>query len=334
MMRRAIRPMLVIGAAAFVLAACSSGTPLEPPAQLLSAVGTGADRSSSSMAPDAAQQNLLYVSDLTAGDVYVYSYPQGKPEGKLTGFSGPFSICTNTSGNVWILDTHAGEILEYAHGGTKPIAKLEDAAYWASDCAVDPKTGNVAVANVFTAAGEPTPGNLMVYPKGKGKPRTYTDPNLVNFMYVTYDDAGNLFVDGFGTQGNNFALAELPSGKSALVDVKLNQSIAAGDTADVAWDGKYVAVGDAATNAIYQFVIRGNRGKKVGTTRLHGETSGFLGHFCLPVLSAAKNAQATSVIVPNNTSVGFWSYPSGGSPAKTLGTTFIFASGAAVSPAR
>ncbi len=41
------------------------------------------------MMPSASSEDLLYVSSIDKGDIYVYSYPQGKLVGTLTGFIKP-----------------------------------------------------------------------------------------------------------------------------------------------------------------------------------------------------------------------------------------------------
>ena len=75
------------------------------------------------MSPAAAGP-LLYVSDIGAEDVDVFSYPGGKQVGKLTGFSEPAGLCTDRKGDVFVVDSGSDRILEYAHGGTSPIATL------------------------------------------------------------------------------------------------------------------------------------------------------------------------------------------------------------------
>jgi hypothetical protein len=56
------------------------------------------------MAPEAKRNELLYVSDYSSpyrsNDVLVYSYPQGKLVGKLTGFTEPAGECVDSAGNV------------------------------------------------------------------------------------------------------------------------------------------------------------------------------------------------------------------------------------------
>lgn len=318
------------------LVACSAASPqLTPPAQPAAALGVpranGTPRSW--MDAEAAKKPLLYVSDLTAGNVYAYTYPKGRLVGTLVNVGAPDGLCTDAAGHLWVVNSQAEELVEYDHGGTTPIATLRDPGFWPSDCAVDPKTGDLAVANVFTQEGQPTPGNLVIYERAKGKPRSLVAQSIVNYMYVTYDDRGNLFVDGFGASSNDFALVEIPAGKNVFRPIALDQSIGNGNTADVKWDGKYLAVGDAGANAIYQFTVRGSKGTKVGTTVLTNVYSGYLGHVCFPRTGAAT-AQSKRVVVPNNNDVGYWNYPAGGNSTYNVTTSLTFAYAAALSKPR
>jgi sugar lactone lactonase YvrE len=79
------------------------------------------DRTPSWMAPDIKGQSLLYVTDFSGGEVFVYSYPQGKLVGQLTGLNEPNGACVDKTGDVWIADTGASKIVEYKHGGKWPI---------------------------------------------------------------------------------------------------------------------------------------------------------------------------------------------------------------------
>ena len=86
------------------------------------------DHGPSWMAPGAMTKDLLYVSNLAANTVAVYSYPQDKLVGTLTGFHKPDGICVDKKGNVWIVNNEVSQssedVVEYKHGGTKPIATV------------------------------------------------------------------------------------------------------------------------------------------------------------------------------------------------------------------
>ncbi|HEU5479584.1 MAG TPA: hypothetical protein VFU90_07100, partial [Candidatus Tumulicola sp.] len=199
-----------------------------PQARILARLGRGLPAHSSSgrswMDPSAVTSDLLYVSDTDTSEVYVFSYPQGKPKGALTGFTDPAGVCVDAHGNVFVTNTGGFNVLEYAHGGTTPIATLKDAGYFPVGCSVDPKTGNLAVTNFATSSS--TQGNVVIYKGAKGRPTGfYTNPNMSEMLLCGYDASGNLFVDGT-TASSAAKFAELPSGKTKLVLLTLNQSIA------------------------------------------------------------------------------------------------------------
>jgi DNA-binding beta-propeller fold protein YncE len=271
-----------------------------------------ADHSRSRMAPDAKSMNLLYVSDAESGDLYVYSYPKAKLEGTITGLNAPEGECVDKAGDVFVANTGDTDVLEYAHGGTSPIATLSDSGYYPLGCAVDPTTGNLAVTNI---CGElygqcVADGNLLIYPPAKGTPQSYTDSSIAEYFFCGYDDKGNLYVDGL--YNSNFAFAELRRGHSSFTNVTLNTFIY--QPGGVQWDGKYVAVGneDLNNNIIYDFRISGTQGKlaRPGGTPLDGAT-----------LVVQFWIQGNAVIGPNHGgsgSVMFFKYPGGGSPTRVL----------------
>ena len=110
-----------------------------------SAIATHADRGKSWMLPGSSSgSDLLYVVG-RKGAVYVLTYPQGKLVGEL---GLPYAvnsgnICSDKNGNILVPDVY--EIVEYAHGGTQPVATLNDIYYYSLACSVDPTTGNLAV---------------------------------------------------------------------------------------------------------------------------------------------------------------------------------------------
>jgi hypothetical protein len=290
------------------------------PAGVNPAQSARSDDGRSWMASDAMRSDLLYISDANANVVDVFSYPQLKPEGKLTGFNGPWGECVDKHGNVFIANDNAYQILEYAHGGTQPIATLSDPGYYPRGCSIDPTTGNLAVANIVnTSLGE---GNIAIYKNAKGNPSTYyADSHVFNVYSCGYDSSGNLFIDGENEGSSSFAFAELASGARKFTNITLNQPIKS--AGGLQWDGKYVAVGDQYTN-IYQFSIHGKTGTKVGTTPLNG---------------AGRDAEfwikGSNVIVPDSDKlhVAIWDYPAGGSAEQRV-KGFQYPIGATVSVAK
>jgi DNA-binding beta-propeller fold protein YncE len=305
-----LRRAFAIGAITVALIGCGSQLPLGQSVSTQNAAPAMHAQRGSWMSPDAKESDLLYVSDLTTGDVDVFSYPRGKKKGQLTGFSAPHGACVDAKGNVFITSEGSSQIFEYAHAGTKPIATLSDPGYTPSDCAVDPVTGDLAVANLLPLGSGS--GNVAVYKRAKGKPKLYTASSGL-FMYYScsFDGSGNLFVDGSNMNGNQFEMAELPKGAATLVGVTLNQPISL--PGGVQWDGKYLAVGDQVcincASTIYEFSMSGSTGSKAGETNLTDSCDVI--RFWL---------QGKRVIAPNDCSsnVMYFKYPAGGDSTKTI----------------
>ena len=259
------------------------------------------------MAPDATQKDLLYISNAGNNTVSVYSYPEGKLEGVLTGFDNPEGECVDQTGNVWITNLYASQILEYAHGGTTPIATLADPYEWPDDCAIDPTTGNLAVANNIVASGG-GPGSVFIYKKAKGTPKKYPDPFVSYAMgFLDYDNKGNLYVDDSG----GIELGELHKGGGAIEIITVGLNGLAGG---VKWDGKYLAVGDEGSGSpgptvIYQLQVTGSSARIVSST--------ILKRSCIVV---QFTIQGGKVIGPDHcrSDAGFWKYPSGGRPTYVI----------------
>jgi hypothetical protein len=101
------------------------------------------DDSGSWMAPGAASQDLLYVTDLNT--VEVFTYPRGKYQGTLRGFEFAIGICSDANGNVYATDEGYDRVSEYAHGSTKRLRTIPTGQSFG--CSVDRTTGNLAIVN-------------------------------------------------------------------------------------------------------------------------------------------------------------------------------------------
>lgn len=266
-------------------------------------------RAGSWMASDAGKRALLYVSDYQNDAVFVFSFPDGELKGTLSAFAGPFGECTDRAGNVFITNAKPPEILEFAHGGTSPIATIKDSGQYPYACSVDPTTGNLAVTNEY--ARNSSPGSVAIYANARGTPRLYRDSNFYYMFFCGYDNAGNLFVDGQPAPSGGFAFAELPRGHARFRNVSLNTGI--GFPGGVQWDGKYIAVGDQINSAIDRFTIVGKTGIEAGSTHLNESKQ---------IVQFWK--QGAYVVGPDAIyfRVGIWSYPAGGDPIKFLSNNF------------
>jgi YD repeat-containing protein len=258
------------------------------------------------MLPEAKSDNLLYVADgLTPdGYVHVYSYPKGKRVGQITGLSAPYGDCADKAGNVWVITNLPPEAVEYAHGGTTPIATLSvPAGSYAFACAVDPTTGNLAVTQ---------DGGVSIYVDAQGTPTTYTD--WAEPMRCTYDDSGNLFAN------TSDELTELPSGSGAFVIVNFSKNETG--LSNVLWDGKYLAVEGrpgagkkGAPAPVYRVSVSGNTATIIHTLTLEvpRQTPDITGSWIADHLIAQP--------VDRGKHVAIWAYPEGGNPLTLIPMT-------------
>jgi len=311
-MRRSVAAFTVaagLGALA-LLPACSSGASPESSSVL---PNSGVSRLEQSwMAGDAASQDLFYISDRGDDEVYAYAYPQGTLEGTLRGFHSPAGLCVDKAGDIWVAEQDSAQIKEYAHGGTKVMAVLDDPGEIPVSCAIDPATGNLAVANYYRRRGHNGHGSIAIFTDAKGKPTFYKGSRELYGYFCGYDDKGNLFVDGTSNVSGGFLFEELAKGSAELRNITLT-----GGTiyfpGQVQWDGKYVAVGDQTygrrQGASGIFRTTGAGGKIVGVTTLTGY--GDVVEFWI---------QGDMLVAPNYSArmALLYKYPAGGYPKKTI----------------
>ncbi|MGA8474700.1 MAG: hypothetical protein WB681_06495 [Candidatus Cybelea sp.] len=318
MRRHSMLGIVAMAAFAGCAAPQTSTTPFVPQN---APVAQGSVPARSGMLPEAKSEDLLYVANVYT--ITVYSYPKGKLVGTLKDFYKPYGECVDKSGDVYVTDSSFGKIYEYAHGGTKPIHTLNDPSYVPYGCAVDPTTGDLAVANYSDDSARE--GNVMIYHKAKGFPKSYIGYGFYYYYYLGYDPKGNLYVDGlFGSYGDGFEFGELRKGGSQINPILLPQTI--GAPGGIQWDGQYLALGDNAGAAIYQFSFNGSKATLQGTTPLTG--AGNVGQFGIA---------GSSVVTPNQffsgSAVLVFPYPGGGAATKTITHGVFYPFSAVVSPA-
>lgn len=284
------------------------------------AMSTHLGRDRSWIAPDAKRGDLLYVSGSGTNKVYVYTFPRGKLVGTLTGFSSPLGDCVDASQNVWVVNAGTKQILEYAHGGTSPIATLTDPTKHAPfACAVDPTTGNLAVTTVRRPHGN---GGVLIYPDAQGLPQRYLVPHVRHIAYDGYDDQGNLFVDGTtGGRHSEPAFAELPQGGQSFETLSVYGGAFYLRPGGVQWDGKHITV--VNVNVIYRLTISGSRAMVVGSTKLKEVGGSSVGGDVTPDwIGAGSTVAADHSYASRHWRVALWKYPRGGLPSKYFGGQF------------
>lgn len=251
-------------------------------------------------------KDLLYISSYTNSTVKTYGWPNAKHDQTLRGFVNQNGLCVDSEGDVFVANTNANNILEYAHGGTKPIAQLSDLPkYYPGSCAVNPVTGDLAVTNLGYGSYGSETANLVIYHRAKGEPKPYTISSIYYYYMCGYDDQGNLVADG-SSRGGVVAFAILPRDGKSLQPLTLDETFKF--PGGIQWDGKHWAIGDQQAT-IYQFDIKGTKGTMVGATTLN-ETDAIYEFF----ISGKR------IIAPEygTDKAQVFAYPAGGSAITTI----------------
>ena len=282
------------------------------------------------MSPDAKNQDLIYVSDSATYDVYAYSLSKEKLVGTLTDQNNPAGLCADRKGNVFVTQLYGHQIVEYRHGGTTPIGTLSDPGYEPGACSVSWWTGDLAVANIVS--DEFTQGNLVVYPKAKGNPTTYSPPGgasgdwfSVNDIGYSVEPAGDLYFAG--TCNSAFCAGVLPNGSSTAENITLAVSPQSPGT--VQFDGIHMTFADQTDGTIYAYTFSGTKGAEVYSTTLSG-SSDVDGSWILWIAYRKHKNITVRVAAPqqNGGDVLVYSYRGGGTgrtltgPTQPFGTTY------------
>ena len=280
--------LLVFGLSA-AMSGCGGATPSAPQIARNAAAGIR----------DAAHQDLMYVTAADQNAVYVLSYPRGELQSTLTGFATPGGECVDGKGDVFVPNFDGASIVEYAHGGTAPIATLSDPGEKPSGCAVNPATGDLAVTN-FSGTGSSQNGNVAIYKGASGAPTSYSAANIASYYYCGYDDAGNLLVDG--TMGSSIAFAELRKGSSDFTPITMDETFSYAGS--IQWTGRDFSIGwggGAGGFVIYRVSISGSTGMTKGSSQIHG----------LHDLSMGREfwIEGHTLLDRYGRHVGFWQYP-------------------------
>jgi sugar lactone lactonase YvrE len=244
----------------------------------------------------AASKTVLLVGG-SENNLYIVAYPSGKPLHTLTGFDEPQGTCSDGNGHFWIANTGNADVIEYSSDGAN-LGTVSDANNYPVGCAYDPKTGDLAVANIITTSDGP--GNVAIYSKAKGSPKIYTAASLQKIYFAAFaGSSGTLVVDGENSS-SDVAIASFNGGKFHEITLK-------GETIEfpgaLAWSTKLrsMNIGDQDSSAIYHFDLDG---KVTGTTTT--EAPGMYVVFGGTLLSAATDG------------LEVYDYPAGGSPKRLI----------------
>lgn len=253
--------------------------------------------SQSAMVP-ARDSELLYFSAVGPPNlaIYGYTYPQEKFVRQFGEFLVSVELCSDSAGDLFVANVTA--VVEYSHDG-KYVQTLDD-RFEATGCAVDPATGDLAVTNGSSRHGRGA--SVSIFKKLRAPAETFYDTQVARFRSLSYDDRGNLFVDGF-TSAHAPAFAVLQRGSNAFTSVTVRPAIPR--PATIAWDGSYFAVHPQSSNVIDRVEVSGSSGRVVGTTPLTN---------CAPSDFFVVGNRLTA----DCRSIDIFDYPAGGKPIKVL----------------
>ena len=311
----------VVGSA--IIVAAFSGCAMQSAAPVAGGVEqsarTAGDAGRSWMVREArAIKRLLYSGDQGTNNVNVYDYDTGVQVGMLTGFTKPEGLCVDAEGDIYVTSAYfgEGEVIEYKHGGAKPIETLQtDGA--PVGCSVNAH-GDLAVANNVGSTAD-----VQVWKSGSNKPEEYSNDSECYQIWAPpgYDDKGNLFMQTSPTPG----ICELPADGKALVGAYLDRFITG--QGSVMWDGKYMTFTityfkSGFGTAIYQTREHGDHLIVVHTSRLddHGCWTYVPQAFVVGKKNTPVNHEQGTVVVGGSKNcsgpspVEYWKYPESHSP--------------------
>lgn len=257
-----------------------------------------------------AKQDLLYVTDDKSIDVYTYPRAGFVRSFTGTGSGNANGACVDSAGNVYVNYSN-GPTVEYPHGDSKPV-KSWNLHSSPVGCAVDPMTGNLAVANPVASSPYGGHGFIWVWNKATGKVHSYTSRKFRSPIWCGYNTVGDLFIEGYARDGGKtlLTLFELPRGAASLKRIAIGVT---GGASGVQYDGRYLTIG--ADDKIYQLRVTDSKAKIVATTTLSwsGHQWNAQNYF---VVTRGKSEGRR--VVSTIGLVGFFKYPAGGEKTKLI----------------
>jgi hypothetical protein len=248
---------------------CTGAAQVAPsnPAQVPEA--TRVAQSGSAVSPDSAAADQVIVSDTFAAVVSVFD-AKGHLQIRLKkGISEPLGLTTDPAGNLYVANAGDSNVLVYSQPYKSPGLVLNESGRYPTDVAVS-KAGVVAVTNSSLPSG---PGNVTFYPKGSATAcANVSDPNWNEFYFAAFDASGNLFVDGFGRDGN-VLVGEIQGGCSAtsVAPLSVANTLSGIGTVQVV-NGNVLILAEAGSWApvVYTYAppVSGSLGSPITTTNL------------------------------------------------------------------
>jgi len=305
----------------------NSASPLAPLAMRSVPTALQSESRRSWMLPKARAATLVYAVDASTGDVNVYDYANGQQVGTISGdFIVSAAGCVDARGDVFL--TAAGNVMEYAHGGTTPLRTYTPGRGTIVGCSVDAK-GDLAISTS-------TPGGVVIYAKGNPEhSATYSNSECEDQAAMGYDDKGDVI--GAGKYDDVEVCAVLARARQETTLSTSGMTINSPN--GTMWDGKYVAVSDEEAGSerevtgIYEATLSGSnltsRHEVLLTDTCYRGYSSVLNPFILGTTNTPVNNRQGRVVVGVNSlcfesgsgGLEYWHYPKGGNPYKMYVTT-------------
>ncbi|HYL26907.1 MAG TPA: hypothetical protein VEW74_03670 [Candidatus Nitrosotalea sp.] len=251
--------------------------------------------------------DLVYVT--TSKGIVVVAYPPLKIVQTLPVSYAYSAICSDpNNGNVYVVEQT--QIVVYAHGGTSPIATLNPPSSdgYLTACSIEPISGDLAVS--FNMHGYKS-GAILIYKKGQGEPKVYSDKALASYIYTTYDTSGDLFFGAYSTKGE-WRIEKLIVAKGRFSGISTNIGFG---VYKIQSDGTYIVFenyyGKGHGSEVYQLQITGNTGTIVNQMNFFG--AGYPSSFTMHD-GAFFNALGQIKKAHSEGGIGEWGYPFGGAP--------------------
>lgn len=305
---RLLRRLLGLSTVLLVLGGCAEGSRTVASGSLVPAAARS----------DVRGQNLLYVAGGTW--VTLLTYPQGKTVGRYPNVPFTGGECADAAGDVFVTTGEGASVLIFYRGDLGAPTVVSDPGFYAAGCAVDPTSGDLAVTNSVSLASQA--GSVAIYSSVYQSPKVYTIPKFYDYAYCSYDASGNLFVDGTDNAEPvpHVKFAELSKGANAFFKISVDRKLKS--AGGVLWDGKYIAIGDPIAAILYRLDVSGSQATIVGSTKFNSPKP--LGQFWIAPATNRVGKYRGQVFISTECcgskyqNIGYWKYPDGGSPIKTI----------------